>query len=70
MRIKAKILQEKKAERENSKRENIKMHCRLQLRLPKFVYTYSEYVFACAGVPGGDGKRQNVIFTLSHGQKV
>ena len=46
------------------------MHCRLQLRLPKFVYTYSEYVFACAGVPGGDGKRGNVIFTLSHGQKV
>jgi len=46
------------------------MHCRLQLRLPKYVYTYTEYVFACAGVPGGDGKMQNVIFALSHGQKV
>lgn len=46
------------------------MHCRLQFRLPKYVYTYTEYVFACAGVPGGDGKMQNVIFALSHGQKV
>lgn len=54
-----KILEEKKSREIKLKKREYKNALQITTGdFREYVYTYSEYVFACAGVPGSDEKMQ------------